>query len=193
MENTLLDEPIDDHSGVHIERNVTRSALSEAATIRAVQFDDLSNVRYLHSQAIKIIAGSQMSEDELVSARDHIYSHKYVEGMSTAVRRNQFFGVWIGDTLAGTGGWSTIDDSSSVARIRSIFVSPLYAKLGLAGRLLSHVEGQAAEAGFRTFSVRSIQSSVGFFLRQGYTITSHGSRALPTDRTVPVTFLRKTV
>jgi GNAT superfamily N-acetyltransferase len=193
MENTRVTDHSDDHVGTAPERDAARCALGEAASIRAVQFDDLSNVRYLHSQSVKILAGGQLSEDELASARDHIYSHKYVEGLGIAVRRNQFFGVWIGDALAGTGGWSTIDDSSSVARIRSIFVSPLYARLGLAGRLLGYVEGQAVEAGFRTFSVRSIQSSVGFFQRQGYTISSHGSRTLPTDRSLPVTFLRKVV
>jgi hypothetical protein len=59
--------------------------------------------------------------------------------------------------------------------------------------MLAHVEAQATAAGFRTYSVRSMTNAAGFFVRHGYTISSHGVRTLLPGRPVPVTFLRKSL
>jgi GNAT superfamily N-acetyltransferase len=142
---------------------------------------------------LKNLATGEFSDEEFAIGKAHIYSSKYVEALSAAVGRRQFFGTWIGEALVGTVGWSTMDDTSSVARIRSIFVSPLYTRMGLAGHLLAHVEREAVTAGFRTYSVRSMTNATGFFVRQGYVVTSHGVRSLLPNRTVPVTFLRKSL
>jgi GNAT superfamily N-acetyltransferase len=168
-----------------------RRALAISAVLKPVAFDNLSDVRYLHAHSLKQLASGELTDEEFAQAKAYVYSSKYLEGLGGAVRRNQFFGAWIGDALVGTAGWSTMLDHATVARIRSIFVSPLYARLGLAQRLLAHVEGQAAESGLKTYSVRSMTNASGFFVRQGYTVTSHGTRALLPHRTVPVTFLRK--
>jgi GNAT superfamily N-acetyltransferase len=163
------------------------------AVVRPIAFDHLSDVRYLHSQSLKNLAGGELTDDEFAIAKAHVYSTKYVDALGAAIRRRQLYGSWIGEVLVGTAGWSTMEDASTVARIRSIFVSPLYTRLGLAQQMLAHVEAQATIAGFSTYSVRSMTNAAGFFVRQGYAITSHGVRILLPDRPVPVTFLRKSV
>jgi GNAT superfamily N-acetyltransferase len=168
------------------------SAVAASAVIRLVTVDNLSDVRYLHAQSIKNLASGEFSDEEVAAAKDYVYSPKYSEALSAAIGRQQFFGAWIGGALVGTAGWSALDDSSTVARIRSIFVSPLYSRMGLAHKLLGHVETESADAGLRIFSVRSMANANGFFVRQGYKVTSHGVRSLFADRSVPVTFLRKT-
>jgi GNAT superfamily N-acetyltransferase len=168
------------------------SAVAVSAVIRHVTFDNLSDVRYLHAQSIKNLASGEFSDEEVAAAKAHVYSPKYSEALSAAIGRQQFFGAWIGEALVGTAGWSALDDAAMVARIRSIFVSPLYSRMGLAQRLLSHVEAEATQAGLRIFSVRSMANANGFFVRQGYKVTSQGVRSLFADRSVPVTFLRKT-
>jgi GNAT superfamily N-acetyltransferase len=194
MDHSILQERVEDAQGDASPESVkARHAVAAAAKIRAVSFDNLSDVRFLHAQALKNLATGEFSDEEFAVGRAHIYSQKYVEALGAAVARHQFFGTWIGDALVGTVGWSMMDDSVGVARIRSIFVSPLYTRMGLAGQLLAHVEGEAISAGFRTFSVRSMTNATGFFVRQGYVVTSHGARSLLPNRTVPVTFLRKTV
>jgi GNAT superfamily N-acetyltransferase len=174
------------------EHALARRAVAASAIIKSVAFDHLSDVRYLHSQALKSLATGEFSDEDFAAAKAVIYSPKYVDGLGGAIGRKQFFGAWIGETLVGTSGWSMMDDSASTARIRSIFVSPLYSRMGLAHKLLAHTELQAASLGYDTYSVRSMTNATGFFVRQGYAVTSHGVRNILPGRTVPVTFLRKT-
>jgi GNAT superfamily N-acetyltransferase len=192
MDHSVLHERADEAlSESTPELADVRHAVAASASIRLVAFDHLSDVRYLHSQALKNLATGELSDEEFTAAKAIVYSPKYVDALGAAIGRRQFFGSWIGEALVGTAGWSTMDDADGVARIRSIFVSPLYTRMGLAQDLLAHVEVQAADAGFRTFSVRTMSNATGFFVRQGYIVTSHGARALLPDRPVPVTFLRK--
>jgi GNAT superfamily N-acetyltransferase len=194
MEHTLLRESDDSvPSGGADDRVKPRQAVKIDAKVRHVAFDNLSDVRYLHAQSLKNLAGGELTDDEFAIAKAYVYSTKYVDSLGAAIRRRQLFGSWIGDVLVGTAGWSTMEDANTVARIRSIFVSPLYNRLGLAQQMLAHVEVHATTAGFTTYSVRSMANAAGFFVRQGYTVTSHGVRTLLPDRSVPVTFLRKSV
>jgi GNAT superfamily N-acetyltransferase len=190
----LSDEPLDDSSLRESARELAKanSVIAASAIVRPVTFDNLSDVRYLHAQSIKNLASGEFSDEEVAATKALVYSPKYLDALGAAISRKQFFGAWIGEALVGTAGWSVLDETTTVARIRSIFVSPLYSRMGLAQKLLAHVEGEAAEAGLRTFSVRSMANANGFFLRQGYKVTSHGVRLLFPDRSVPVTFLRKT-
>jgi GNAT superfamily N-acetyltransferase len=191
MDHSVLCDRTNEPASDRASGNEARLAVAASAVIKLISYDNLSDVRYLHAQCIRNLASGEFSDDELAACRDHVYSPKYVEGLSGAVGRRQFFGAWIGDALVGTAGWSTMEDSATVARIRSIFVSPLYTRLGLAHRLLSHVEAEATAAGFRIYSVRSMANATNFFIRQGYAVTSHGVRSLLPERNVPVTFLRK--
>jgi GNAT superfamily N-acetyltransferase len=194
MENTLVRESDGSvPSGGAVEHATPGQAVKIDSKVRLVVFDNLSDVRYLHAQSLKNLAGGELTDDEFAVAKAYVYSTKYVDTLGAAIRRRQLFGSWIGDVLVGTAGWSTMEDANTVARIRSIFVSPLYTRLGLAQQMLAHVEVHATAAGFTTYSVRSMANAAGFFVRQGYTVTSHGVRTLLPDRTVPVTFLRKSV
>jgi GNAT superfamily N-acetyltransferase len=193
MDHSVLPEYADgscNDSGPALAK--TGSAVTANSTIRLVTFDHLSDVRYLHAQSIKNLASGEFSDAEMAATKALVYSPKYSEALGVAIGRQQFFGAWCDKALIGTAGWSALDDSKTVARIRSIFVSPLYSRMGVAQKMLAHVEGEAADAGLRTFSVRSMANANGFFQRQGYKVTSHGVRALFPDRSVPVTFLRKT-
>jgi GNAT superfamily N-acetyltransferase len=194
MENSALHERADEalcESPLALAE--ARHAVAATAEIRHVTVDQLSDVRYLHSQALRNLASGELNNEEFAAAKGIVYSPRYVDALGAAIVRRQFFGAWIGGTLVGTAGWSTMDDAVNVARIRSIFVAPLYTRMGLAHELLAHVEAQAADAGFNTFAVRTMSNATGFFVRQGYAVTSHGVRALLPDRSVPVTFLRKSL
>jgi GNAT superfamily N-acetyltransferase len=202
MDHSAFQERTDEpHSGVppelaresvSPELSMARRAVAASAVIKGVEFDHLSDVRYLHAHSLKSLATGEFSDEDFTAAKAVIYSPKYVDGLGGAIRRKQFFGAWVGQTLVGTSGWSMMDDSASTARIRSIFVSPLYSRMGLAQKLLAHTEQHASNLGYDTYSVRSMANATGFFVRQGYAVTSHGVRNILPGRTVPVTFLRKT-
>jgi GNAT superfamily N-acetyltransferase len=195
MDHSVLpefgDEPLDVPTADLGSRAVARLAVAANSIIRPLTLDNLSDVRYLHAQCIKNLASGEFSDEDYAAAKALVYSTKYSDALGAAINREQFFGTWIGSTLVGTAGWSVLDDAGSVARIRSIFVSPLYSRLGLAQRLLGCVEGEAADAGLKIFSVRSMANANAFFIRQGYAVTSHGVRSLFPNHQVPVTFLRK--
>ena len=79
----------------------------------------------------------------------------------------------------------------SVARLVGVFISPLYARLGIGRRLVAAVEVQARRAGFTTFTIRAPLGASPFFERVGYEVASHGVWPITREVALPVAFLRK--
>jgi GNAT superfamily N-acetyltransferase len=89
------------------------------------------------------------------------------------------------DTFAGCGGWSKrktlfgadrgpgrapdlLDPATDAAKVRAIFVHPLYARRGLGSLILATVEAAARAAGFRKFEMGSTLTGVPLYLLKGY-------------------------
>ena len=90
-----------------------------------------------------------------------------------------------GERLAASGGWSyrktlyggdrlagreddLLDPAKDAAKIRAIFVSPEYARIGLGSAVLEHVERAAEAAGFRRFEMGATLPGVPLYLLRGY-------------------------
>lgn len=89
-------------------------------------------------------------------------------------------------TLAGCGGWSyrktlyggdsqiekaepeRLNPSVDAAKVRAIFVSPRFARLGLGTLLLAEAESAAMAAGFRRFEMGSTLTGVALYSLKGY-------------------------
>lgn len=164
--------------------------LGSSLEIRRVGLDDYSNVRYLHATSFRALASSRLSEDELASFVRHVYSPHYVDELI----RTELFAGFLGGTLAGTAAWSGSDDSGQVARLSSVFVSPMFAGTGIGRRLVADAEARAVSSGYRRITLRATANAVGFFQRLGYEISSYGvSAEAGPAAMVPVTFMRKTM
>lgn len=165
--------------------------IASAAEIRPIGPDDLADVRSLQATSFRLLAAQSFSEEELSAFTAHVYSFGYTEALSEAIRRRQLLGAWFGGELVGTAGWMAGDGNASTARIRWVYVRPLFTGVGLGTKLVEAAEAGARQAGFRVLSVEATLNSVEFFAGLGYEISSHGVRALAPSQSLPVAFMRK--
>lgn len=163
------------------------AALAAAVTLRRIEVEHLSTVRYIHAASLRLHAAQVLSEDEINAFTTHVYSAAYGDHLL----RQDLYGAFTEGELLGTAGWTVADDTGTSVRLRSIFVRPLFTGIGLGRRLVHGVEEEARNAGFHAFSVRATLNAAPFFERLGYSVTSHGVRHLFGERTLPVAFMRK--
>lgn len=164
---------------------------ADAAEIHPISFDDLSGVRYIHATSFRMLAAPHYLPDDIDAFTEYVYGVAYTDALADAVHRQQLFGAWLDGELVGTSGWSTADDGGTLARLRFMFVRPLFTGLGLGRRLLLEIEDLARQAGFHIFTLRATLNAVGFFTRLGYQITGSAVRPLSSTHALPVAFLQK--
>src|SRR5262245_12727318 len=162
---------------------------SSAVAIRRVGLDDHSDVRHLHARAMRAQSGDALSDAEVAAFLAFVGSPAY----SDCLLAEEVYGATIGGQLVGTASWQVNGDDGETARIASVFVHPLFARLGIGGRLLAEVEARARRAGFDQLGTSTTVNAVGFFQRFGYQEASRGVKAFGPDCWLPVAFLRKRV
>ena len=155
--------------------------------IRPAVFEDLATVRYIHDNAFKRDAPAYFSEDEIAAFSRHVQTPGYgdkliAEGLQVAV---------LGHDLVGTAAWTGVPDGRATARIRHVYVRPLFSGLGIGHHLVEAMESQAARAGYDLLTVRATLNAVGFFESRGYAVASFGTRVLTADTSLAVAFMRK--
>lgn len=160
---------------------------ADRMTIRRVGMDDWAGVRYVHAAAFRFLAGSDCEQSELEAFAAYVRSQEYAQRLQS----ENLYAGWLDGELVGTAGWTPADDSGSLARITSVFVRPLFTRLGIGSRLTLDAEARARAAGFERFSARATLNSVGFFEKLGYEVTSHGVHTIATEQGMPVTYMRK--
>jgi putative acetyltransferase len=163
------------------------------AVIGSVGPDDLADVRSLHATAFRVLAGSSFTDSEVAAFTTHVYALPYTTALSEATQRGHLFSARLAGDLIGTAGWSAGDGNVAIARIRWVYVRPMFNGLGLGTRLVQTAEAAVRGAGFDTVSVEASLNAIEFFTRQGYEISSHGVRALTASEGLPVAFMRKTL
>lgn len=156
-------------------------------TIRRVGMDDWASVRYVHATAFRVLASRDCEPAEAEAFADFVRSQDYADRL---LAENLHAG-WLDGELVGTAGWIPADDSGALARITSVFVRPLFTRLGIGRRLALDAEARARAAGFERFSARATLNSVGFFEKLGYDVTSHGIHVIATEQGMPITYMRK--
>lgn len=168
-----------------------RAAMSEAAVLRLVEIDELSDVRYVHAASVKALSAGQLSETEVEAFHAYVYSSQYTDRLAEMVKARRLFGAAVDGRVVATSGWMPANDSGSTVRLAAVFVSPLFSASGL-GRLVAlGAETHAAQAGFDVSSVRTPVGAVAFFQRIGYDVSSFGAWTLRPDCALPVAFMRK--
>jgi len=165
--------------------------IAGAAEIRPIGPDDLAAVRSLHSISFQRLAAQSFTDDEVSAFAAHVYGLGYTEALSEVISRQQLLGAWLGGELIGTAGWAAGDGSLSAARIRWVYVRPLFTGLGLGTRLVEAAEADARRAGFRALSVEATLNAVEFFAGLGYEASSHGVRNLAPGQSLAVAYMRK--
>jgi len=165
----------------------TRAGLARALEIRPIGLDDFAAVRYVHESAFRLLAAGQYTEAEIAAFHDHVYSTRY----SDMLMQHVLLTGWLGGELVATSGWALPAERDEAARIRAVFVRPLFTGIGIGQRMVEAAEGDARRSGFTEFAVRATLNAVGFFESLGYEVTSHGTRTLAGRATIQVAFMRK--
>lgn len=155
--------------------------------IRAVGIDNWSEIRGLHAAAFKALAAPFIDRTESDAYIGHIYAPDYTDTLMAL----DLQAVWLDGRIVATAGWAPSDDRGETARISSVFVSPLFARLGIGRQVVSAAETRARTAGFGTFAVRAFQPSTYFFEALGYARSAQGVTSVGTENGIPVVFMRK--
>src|SRR5262249_17670197 len=150
-----------------------------------VGLDDHAQVRYLHSRAMRAQCGDALSDGELAGFLTFVDSPAY----SDLLRTEEVHGAFMDGQLIATASWLANADDGETARIGSVFVHPMFTRLGLGGRLLAEVEGRAAQSGFEALGVSATINAVSFFERYGYAEASRGVKTFGPGCWLPVAFL----
>ncbi len=160
---------------------------SSPVEIRRIGIDDYSNVRYLHITSMTAQSFDSLSEAEVSAFAAFVRSPAYVD----ALVEEEVYGALVDGQLIGTASWQFNGDDGHTARISSVFVDPLFCRMGIGRRLLAEVEGRAFASGFGQLGTSATINAVPFFARQGYREASRGVKALGPDCSLPVVFMRK--
>ena len=163
--------------------------LAKAITIRVVGLDEYSHVRNLHARAMSSESADYLTEAEIAAFIAFVRSPAY----SDLLRGENLYGAFIDGQLIGTASWHVNGDDGQVARVSSVFVDPMFMRLGIGGQLLTEVEARAFQSGFNQLGISATINAVPFFERAGYQIASRGVKTLGPDCALPVAFLRKVV
>jgi GNAT superfamily N-acetyltransferase len=161
--------------------------LADALELRPVTIDDLSSVRFIHASAFRLLANACYPEEEIAAFAGFVYTQPYAD----LVRGENLLAGYLGNEMVATAGWAPADDSGLSARIRSVYVRPLFTGIGIGRRMALEAESWARKSGFRSFGARVTLNAVGFFETLGFEVSSHGVQLLPGDRGLPVSFMRK--
>lgn len=164
-----------------------RNGIVDNAIVRAVGLDDWSAVRQLHGQSFNRLAGVLFDEDGAAAMRRHLEAPEYTEELA----RHNLSIALVDGRVVGTCGWVASDDHGHAARITSLFVDPLFTRLGIGRRLVWDAEARARAAGFQTLTTRATEVTIEYFAALGYELSSQGVATPAPDLVIPVIFMRK--
>lgn len=134
-------------------------SIADGLVYRPLTVDDLSDVRYLHELTCRCLV-DEAGEDDVEEYLRIVGAPEYGELLLS----ERHILAFCGDMLVGSAGWSGAD-GSSVARLSSVFVHPLFTGLGVARRLVRAVEKDAQGQGFERLQA-PLPTHAGHFLRR---------------------------
>lgn len=172
-------------SGFHPSGHATR--VDALFRIAPVGIDDWSAVRYVHTMSFRTFVAPRVTHDFTDAFMTRVDAPTYVDQLNRSV----LSGAWIDRELAGTVGWRPLDGSERVAAIEGLFVSPLFAFMGVGSALLAHAENQARHAGCDVFTATVPLASASFLMRFGYEIVPHVPEPGSGSDDVPLFVMRK--
>ena len=161
--------------------------LSDVVRVAPVGIDHLSAVRYIHETSFSLLAAGEYSDAEKDGYLAMLKAPAYAGSMLT----NNLVAAWYGDHMVGTAGWCPGTDTGTTARLRMVFVAPMFSGAGIGRLLVETVESQAVRAGFLRLSARSTLNSAGFYHQLGYRTKGRGLMQTANGTGLPVIFLHK--
>jgi GNAT superfamily N-acetyltransferase len=152
-------------------------------TLRRARRDDIPAIDAMHALSVQALGAADYTADEIDA-----FLHSLGTYDPALIDDGTYFVMEHDGQMVASGGWSRRLPHASLpagsadaarrarpfslsphsGKIRSIFVHPGYARLGLGSRLVRHAEAEAAAVGHRLLEIWSSLTGVPLYRRLGY-------------------------
>ena len=154
--------------------------MSQLLTTRVARLSDQDQIESLIERSVRQLAISYYSEAQIEAALLSAW------GLDTQlIKDKSYFLIHKGDALIGCGGWSyrktlfgndneskrdpeLLDPQTDAAKIRAYFVSPEFARMGVASIIMNTCEQAAIQAGFKKLELMSTLPGLPFYKKFGF-------------------------
>jgi GNAT superfamily N-acetyltransferase len=153
--------------------------LAAAIELRPATRADVPAIDAMHFLSVQALGAEDYSPAQIEAFIGHLGTYD-----KRLIDEGTYFVLLHGGHVVGSGGWSRhlphaegeqageMQQAASLApnsaKVRSIFVHPKYARLGLGSRLVRHAEAEAAAAGFRLVELWATLTGVPLYRKLGY-------------------------
>jgi putative acetyltransferase len=138
------------------------AATTASCRVRPARADDAAAIHAVHTRAIRVLARSHYTADELEAWAGRAQPGSYLEPMRT--RR-----MFVAERASGAGprivGFAQLDPAEGV--VEAIYVDPDHARGGIGAALFATLEAAARAAGLPGLVVDAALNSVPFYLAMG--------------------------
>ena len=163
---------------------ILQPALGPEIVLRRARRDDIPAIDAMHFLSVQALSADDYTPAEIEAILGHFGTYD-----PTLIDDGTYFVLAHEGRVVGSGGWSRrlphggtpqqavgsgagkagpFSLSPSSAKIRSIFVHPKYARLGLGSLLVRNAETEAAAAGHQLLELWATLTGVPLYLRLGY-------------------------
>jgi GNAT superfamily N-acetyltransferase len=178
--------------------------LTRLVNIRKATLDDVSSIQTLIATSARGLGTGDYTSEQVEAALLGAW------GVDTDMIRDGTCFVGFMEEMILCGGWSRratpfggdayarresrlLDPASEAARIRAFFVHPLWARQGLASRLLTLCEGEAKAAGFTAVELVATLPGERLYSRHGYVSSGRRAYDLPNNCSIDFVPMRKSL
>jgi len=157
-------------------------ASAAAIALRRARRDDVPAIDAMHALSVRALGATDYTAAEIDA-----FLHSLGTYDPALIDDGSYFVLEHAGRVVASGGWSqraphaalpeagagrasarAFSLSPDSAMIRSVFVHPDYARLGLGSRVVRHAEAAAAAAGHRLLELWSTRTGVPLYRRLGY-------------------------
>jgi GNAT superfamily N-acetyltransferase len=156
-------------------------------SVRELQKNDYSPAQIEGALGHALGLDTQLIEDGTYFVAEPADGDRLIVGCGGWSNRKTLFGS---DHAPGREG-ALLNPATDAAKIRAIFVDPVWARRGLGSLILKHCEDAAEKAGFRRLEMGSTLTGVPLYRLKGYQEREHIDIPLPNGATLPVVHMVK--
>lgn len=168
----------------------------EQPRLRLARLEDIPELEVMIEQSMRALGAQDYSPAQIESAL------KYGIGIDARlIKGKTFYVVTMQEQLVGCGGWSRyqqlhgstgdsqeipIDPANDTAKVRTMFVHPGFARLGIGSLIMNKCITEARQAGFRHLELMATLTGVNLYARFGFITLERIEFNQPDGVVVPV-------
>ncbi len=179
--------------------------MSAEPALRLAREDDIPSITTLIDVSVRGLSQAHYSPEEIEESLVSVFGVD-----SQLIADGTYFVIECAGELAASGGWSKrttlyggdqvragadalLDPSTDAARIRAFYVSPRFARRGLARLLYQTCEAAALAAGFRRFQLGATLPGVPLYEKLGFRALGPMDRSMGNGLTLGIVHMERAI